>query len=117
MVLFLERISPAQLVFRVKRNDMSPAQFQNALILTIREEYEHNIAQQIYLSADAWNMIRNAKEDIVRLINTTFIDMDQKAGANEMAQSILEKWSQQEKNTAQAAIVFLKEEVGRLFFK
>jgi hypothetical protein len=117
MVLFLERISPAQLVFRVKRNEMSPAQFQNALILTIREEYEHNIAQQIYLSTEAWNLVRNAKEDIVRHINTAFIDMDEKAGANDMAQRILEEWSKQEKNAVHSAILFLKDEVGRLFFK
>ena len=115
LVLLLERISPAQLVFRVKRNDMSPAQFQYAMIQSIKEEFEHNIAQQIYISPETWNLIRSAREEIIRAINTAFISMDEKSSVNDLAQKILEDWASMEINPVQAAIDKLKEEVNQLF--
>ena len=115
MILFLERITPVQLVFRVKRNDMTSAQLQNALIHSIREEYEHNIAQQIYISPESWNLVRTAREEVVRAINTTFISMDEKSTAAEFAQKILEEWGKQDKNPVQIATDHLKAEVNRLF--
>jgi hypothetical protein len=115
MILFLERISPVQVVFRVKRPEMSPAQMQHAIIQSIREEYEHNIAQQIYISSESWNLVRNAREEIVRLVNTAFISMTENSTSNELAQKIVEDWGKLEKNPAQVAVDQLKKEVARFF--
>lgn len=115
MILFLERISPVQAIFRVKRADMNPVQLQASLIQSIREEYEHNIAQQIYISAEGWNQVKNAKEEIIRLVNTAFISMPDNATASDLAQTILEEWGRMEKNPVQGAIDILKTEVRQLF--
>jgi len=115
MVLFLERISPVQLVFRVMHPDMSPAALQAALVQTIREEYEHNIAQQIYISSEAWNLVRNAREETVRVINASFIAMNEKSTAGDLAKTILEQWSGMAKNPVQSAVDCLKNEVRQLF--
>lgn len=115
MVLFLERISPGQIVFRVRQADMSPAQLQAALLQSLREEYEHNLAQQIYISPEAWSKVKTAREEIIRLINTVFISLDEHAGGNDFAQKVLESGSQMDKNPVQAAVDFLKKEVGQLF--
>jgi hypothetical protein len=115
MILFLERISPVQAIFRVRKQDMSPAQLQASLVQSIREEYEHNIAQQIYISQEGWNMVRNAREEVTRQINTAFINLGDDANANDLAQMILESWGQTEKNPVQSAIDFLKNEVRQLF--
>jgi hypothetical protein len=115
MVLFLERISPVQAVFRVVEPDMSPAHLQAALVQAIREEFEHNIAQQIYISPEAWGLVRNAREETVRLINTAFISMNEKSTANDLAKTILENWSVMEKNPVQSAVDYLKNEVRQLF--
>jgi hypothetical protein len=115
MVLFLERISPVQAVFRVMEPGMSPANLQAALVQTVREEFEHNIAQQIYISHEAWGLVRNAREETVRMINSAFITLDEKSTANDLARIILESWSGMEKNPVQSAVDYLKNEVRELF--
>jgi len=54
IVLFLERISPGNLVMRVHKPEMKVKQFQQMLIKTIRDEYDHNLSQQLYVSHEAW---------------------------------------------------------------
>jgi hypothetical protein len=115
MVLFLERINPMQLLIRVKRDNLTPAQFHSKLVQSIKEEYDHNITQQIYLSPEAWNHIRSAREEIVRIINTTFITMSEKSDVNDLAKKILEEWGKLEKNPVQGALDHLKSEVSQLF--
>lgn len=115
MVLFLERISPVQAVFRVMQPEMSPSGLHAALLQAIREEFEHNIAQQIYISPEAWGLIRNAREETVRVINSAFIVLDEKSTGNDLARLILENWSKLDKNPVQAAVDYLKQEVRQLF--
>src|ERR1700744_6184077 len=47
MVLFIERISPRQLLSRVYDQSMTVRDFQAAIAFTIRAEFEHNVSQQI----------------------------------------------------------------------
>jgi len=68
IVLFLERISPNSLVMRVHKTGMSGRLLQADLLKSIREEYEHNLSQQIYLSDKTWDVICQAKEEIVQLL-------------------------------------------------
>lgn len=70
MVLFLERIEPANLILRQNQPGLNVFQFQTRLIHSIREEFEHNLSQQLYISSGSWERIIQAKEDIVKIINT-----------------------------------------------
>ena len=49
MVLFLERIAPSHLIIRQNQPGLSTFQFQTRLIHAIREEFEHNLSQQLYI--------------------------------------------------------------------
>jgi hypothetical protein len=115
LVLLLERISPAQAVTRVLQPGMTALQFQILLTQIIREEFEHNTAQQIYISNQAWALIRSAKEEIIRLINTVSAEADSNISANDMARLIIEKAAEWEKNPVQAAISQLRAEAGELY--
>src|SRR5687767_8976984 len=52
VVLYLERIAPNSIIMRTYKTGMSARLLQADLVKAIREEYEHNMAQQIYLSAN-----------------------------------------------------------------
>jgi guanylate kinase len=69
MCLFLERISPNNLIVRLNNREYNAAQFQHVLLSEVREEYNHNLSQQVYMSDEAWNMVRRAMEDLVVKIN------------------------------------------------
>src|SRR5258705_11709525 len=63
MTLFLERVSPQNLLIRLNNPGYSARDFQKILLDDIRSEYNHNASQQIYMSEEVWSKIRNAKED------------------------------------------------------
>jgi len=67
--LFLERIAPANVISRVRVPDMIANELQYAMVKNIREEYEHNLSQQIYISSTAWNLIVASKDEIIKTIN------------------------------------------------
>ncbi len=69
IVLFLERISTESLIMRTVKPGMTAQQLHSALIANIRSEYEHNLSQQIYMSNEAWEMVKNAKGTVIRIIN------------------------------------------------
>ena len=68
LTIMLERITPSNLVMRINRGSMNGSQLQLELLKAIREEYEHNISMQVYVSDGAWEMTRIAKEETLQLI-------------------------------------------------
>lgn len=115
LILLLERISPQQAVTRNLAAGIPALQFQIILVQNIREEFEHNTAQQVYVSSHSWALVRSAKEEVIRLINSVSAEMDSKNTAAELAQRIIEKASEWEKNPVQAAMEQLKGEVTALY--
>ncbi len=85
--LYLERIAPDRLVMRLHQNGMSAKMLQTEMLRAIREEFDHNLSQQVYLSDAAWKLIKDAKEEMVTFItkmgdtmrdNSTGIDLSRK---------------------------------------
>src|SRR5690606_6021575 len=65
MTLFLERISPQNLLIRLSGPGMTAREFHQLLLSEIRTEYNHNASQQVYMSQEVWDLIINAKEDLI----------------------------------------------------
>jgi len=66
--LFLERISPGRLLSRVKPIGENKYDYENLLVKTIEQEFEHNLSQQIYVSTDCWRAIKASKNATINLI-------------------------------------------------
>jgi hypothetical protein len=115
LTLLLERISPQQAAARVLQPGMSAMHFQMLIAQNIREEFEHNSAQQVYVSSQAWALVRSAKEEVLRLVNTASSEVDSKATGNDLALLMLEKSLEWEKNPFQLAVEQLKKEAAELF--
>jgi len=113
--LYLERIQPGTLLLRVQRAGMDSGDLQAALIATIREELEHNVTQQIYVSDRAWAKVRQAKEETIRLVNLSFEQVGPGAPGSALAQRIFETAARLSHSPAQEGLVVLKDEVRRLF--
>jgi len=116
IIMFLERISPGTLIPRVLRQEMNALQLQQALIRAIREEFEYNLSQQLYISSRAWELVKNAKEEMVKLINIAGAQVNEFAPSGELARIIFEK-SMGEKNQQPlvTAIEEVKQEIQKLF--
>lgn len=111
MILLLERISPVYAINRALEPGMTAYELQLVLLKNIREEFEHNVAQQLYVSPACWSMVRNAKEDVTRIVNLAASEIEMTDPATELARLIIEKWSTEQLNPVQSAIDQIKSEI------
>jgi hypothetical protein len=113
--LFLERISPSNLLVRVSSAGQSAAEYQRVLLTEIREEFNHNVSQQMYMSDPAWQLVKRTKEDIVTLVNRVFHELPQDARGTDLAKRVLENVLNSEAEPTGQAISFLKQEINQVF--
>ncbi|MFD2890539.1 hypothetical protein ACFS5J_00710 [Flavobacterium chuncheonense] len=113
MVLLLERIHPAQLLLRVAPISVDKNDYATLLIHTIQTEFEHNLTQQVYLTANTWDVITKAKNSTVQMIRQKSIEEDI-PNAEKLREAILIELTETEAPSA-IAIHYLKEELKRVF--
>jgi hypothetical protein len=114
LILFLERISPNSLLVRVHRGGMAASQLQSELVATIRAEFEHNLSQQIYVSEQAWEEVKDAKEEMIRIINNAFSHVGANASGIQMSSQIFEQVLKMENVPTQKAVDFIKSEAKKI---
>lgn len=115
LVLFLERISPNSLVMRVHKTGMSGKLLQSELLKAVRQEYEHNIAQQVYMSTESWNLVKSAKEETIQLINIAASKVNDNATGVDFAQKIFELSAMLDVMPTDNALNHLKKDIQRFF--
>ena len=114
IVLFLERISLESLLVRVSTPEMTSSQLHSALLTTIRGEFEHNLSQQIYMTQQAWEVIKNARSNMIKIINSEAEKMPAGSTGMALSKQLLEKIMELEKEPTRVAIDFIKAEVARI---
>ncbi|MCM4154599.1 hypothetical protein [Gramella sp. AN32] len=112
LALFLERISPGKLLFRIKPNSDEADLYASLLIASIEQEFEHNLAQQIYISSDCWDYIKTAKNATIAMIRKVAASENVNS-ANDLRETIL-KTLMEKQTPSDAALGFIKKEVRNL---
>ncbi len=114
-VLFLDRINPGELVLRVHKSHMDSRTLHRELLLTIKEEYGHNVSQQLYMSEKAWATVKQASEETKRLMNVALEKSGDKATGTDYSRHVFETLAQLPHTPSQAAIQVLRAEFQGLF--
>lgn len=114
MTLFLERIHPHNLLVRVNPGSIPARDFQQLLLSEIRNEYNHNVSQQVFMSAQVWQLIRNAKEDLVLTINESAAELNDEATSMDLSRRIFERFLAKP-DVIMYAIEQLKQEIQQTF--
>ncbi|HEY0771441.1 MAG TPA: hypothetical protein VGD31_14010 [Sphingobacteriaceae bacterium] len=116
IILFLERINPAALLVRLHVPGMGAQEMQNIILADIRAEYQHNLSQQLYVSNQAWEVIKKIKEDTIRLVNDASHSLPENAPAIELSKVILTHLATLEnENPYDVALVIIKQDIQQLF--
>lgn len=115
ITLFLERIAPQNLLLRLTDSAYSAKEFQKVLLDDIRNEYNHNVSQQVYMSEEVWNMVRNAKEDLAVMINEASSQMATDARALDLSKKIFEIVMDKKVDPIGHALSELKKEIQQTF--
>ena len=112
MALFLERINPSKILIRVTPNSQNKNDYENLLIYSIEQEFEHNLTQQIYITDACWTIILTAKNTIIQNIRKT--NMSEKIdSADKLRETILRDLLDSE-SPSNVALNYLKKEVTQI---
>lgn len=115
MCLFLERITPGNLIRRVNNGEYNATELHGMLLNEIREEFNHNLSQQVYMSDEAWMQVRSAMEEVIVLINDSASGVPPDARSIELAKRIFEQMIGQNIDPTARALKFIKDEIRVMF--
>ena len=115
MALFLERISPQNLLIRLNTPGYAARDFQKLLLDEIRNEYNHNVSQQVYMGEEVWNQIRNAKEDLIILINEASSRVTMDSTSIDLSKKIFDMVMDKKVDPIGHALSELKKEIQQIF--
>ena len=113
--LLLERIHPEALIRRNTNTKLNAGQIKAVLVQSVRREFEHNLSQQIYISSNAWQAVRNAKEQIIRILNVTSSEISPEANSLSFLKAFLEQYNTLEIQPLETTSEILKKEVRQYF--
>lgn len=115
VMLLVDRINPASMLLRLNAPGYSAAELHSVLITEVRNEFQHNVTQQLYVSDKTWYVVRSIKDDTLNLINNIGKSLPEGASGLEMGKAILGHLSQQEKNQYDVAAAIIRAELQELF--
>ena len=113
--LFLERITPKNLITRLNQGELTAAELQYVILHEVREEFGHNLSQQVYMSADAWDMVKNAMEEIIMLINESAAELEENSRGIDLARKVFDKEVQRQQFSTEATLNYIKAEIQAFF--
>lgn len=113
-VLFLERSRPESMLVRMSGKAETVDDLQMLLLSSIREEFEHNFSQQIYVSETAWEMIQTTKDNLVRMVNIASKEM-RRESISLFSQKLLSLVHDEEHNFTDTALALLRNEARLLY--
>ncbi|OEK03609.1 hypothetical protein BFP97_19730 [Roseivirga sp. 4D4] len=115
VALLLERISPNNMLLRLSDPSISAYDFQQLLLKEIREEFNHNLSQQVYISDGVWTRVRATVNDIVTAVQESSQKMDEKKNAIDLAEAIFDYMIKLDRDPVGETLSVVKEEIRQLF--
>lgn len=114
-ILLMERIHPNSLIMRHNNPGLPAAGLQVKLLESIREEYEHNLAQQMYISNPTWDMVKKSKDETMKIVNLAGQTMGPTSNGMDLMTKIFEIVGEVGVLPTEIAVDALKKELQGLF--
>jgi hypothetical protein len=114
-VLLMERIHPGSLVMRLHNAGLPAKALQAEFLKAIREEYDHNVAQQLFISPLAWQMVKDSKEETIKIINIAGNQMQATSTGIDLSSKIFEIVAEIGQLPTEITVEYLKKELQELF--
>jgi hypothetical protein len=90
LALLVDRIAIQNLVGRTAHDGLSAREMQLVLTRSIRDEFDYNITQQIYITPQTWSAVKSLKEKNLLIINQVAALMPANATGLELNRALLE---------------------------
>ncbi|MEM9326721.1 MAG: hypothetical protein AAGA85_13740 [Bacteroidota bacterium] len=113
--LLLERVAPDNLIPRLNNSEYTAGQFRQILLTEVREEFNHNLSQQVYMSDEAWSYVKSAVEDTLSMINEAGNNVESDEKSLALAKKIFDLSIERKPDMHTTALLFVKDEARKLF--
>jgi hypothetical protein len=90
LTLLTERIALHNVISRHPSTGLSAREMKNVLIESMRSEFDYNLSQQIYVTADAWRAVTNLKEQNIYLVNQIAASLPPQATGMDLNKHIID---------------------------
>jgi len=90
LVLLTERIALPNLISRLNQPGISAYEMKTILTENIKQEFEYNSTQQLYVSQLSWDSVRNLKEQNIMVVNQVANTLPPTASSSDLNKKILE---------------------------
>ncbi len=88
--VFAERSGLKSLASRVESSDHSAAMLHAAMISELKNEYDYNVSQQIYVTPEIWQAITKLRDQNIYVINQLASGLGAGASSRDLARLIIE---------------------------
>ena len=105
LVMLSERIALPGLISRVNQPGLTAKEMQLLLLENIKQEYEYNMTQQIYVSPVAWEAVKNLKEQTMLIINQVAAALPPESTGNDLNRVLLDVMMKQQKGQLHAIVL------------
>ncbi len=90
LVLLTERIALPNLISRLNKPGASVHEMKTILTENIRQEFDYNNTQQLYVSPASWEAVKNLKEQSILVVHQVAASMPAGSTASDLNRKILE---------------------------
>lgn len=89
LLLLADRIALPNVINRLPNEGISAAEMRVLLVKHIREEFDYNVTQQMYVSAETWKALKNYKDKNLLIVNQISMQLPPEATALDLHKAIL----------------------------
>lgn len=115
-ILFLERSRPESLLLRFTNKTTTATELQLLLLSSVREEFEHNFSQQLYVSEGIWKAVTYCKDDLLRSINLASEGLTENT-STALAKNLLTNYTEKNPYTIDTTLAMVRKEAKVLLEK
>ncbi len=116
LTLLCDRMEIMNVLLRIRMGGMTVSDLKGAMLLAIRQEFDHNTSQQLYVSETLWKIISVSKDETLNFVVQAAEGLDPQASDDVLVEMLLRMLNNQGQPTPlQKAVIALRTEAGQLF--
>jgi hypothetical protein len=115
VVLFIDLINPANLLPRLNATAYTAAELHSLIVTEVRNEFQHNVTQQLYVSGRAWQLVKRIKDDTLNLVNNVSKSLPEGSSGLDFSRAILSHLSKLEADPYDTAVNMVRTDLEELF--
>lgn len=115
LILFIERINPANMMLRLHGTSYSAHDLHSLVVTEIREEFQHNVTQQLYVTERSWNVVKRVKDDTMSVVLNAVKALPENASGLDLSKTVLAHLAKLQDNPYDIATQMLRSDLEELF--